>query len=159
MSIEERVLQLGLTLPEMQAPLANYVLARVSGDWLYVSGHLGKRDGVIVTGKVDNDIGRNEAYELARAAAIDILSSARQALGTLDRLGGVVKVTGFVNSGPDFTDQSAIVNGASDVLLEVFGPDSGRHARSAVGVAQLPKGAAVEIEAIFELGERSESGA
>jgi enamine deaminase RidA (YjgF/YER057c/UK114 family) len=151
MSIEERVVQLGLSLPEGQAPLANYVLARESGERLYVSGHLGKRDGTIVTGKVDTDVGRNEAYELARSAAVEMLASARHALGTLDRLRGVVKVTGFINSAPEFTEQSAIVNGASDLLVEVFGPDSGRHARSAVGVAQLPKGAAVEIEAIFEV--------
>jgi enamine deaminase RidA (YjgF/YER057c/UK114 family) len=150
-SIEDRLVNLGLTLPEAAAPLANYVLARVSGEHLYVSGHLGKRDGVIVTGKVGQDVERHDAYEAARAAAIDILASARGALGSLDRLRGVVKVTGFVNSGSDFTDHSAIVNGASDLFVEVLGPEHGRHARSAVGVAQLPRGAAVEVEAVFEL--------
>jgi len=152
MSIEDRIVQLGLVLPEAPAPLANYVLARVSGAHLYLSGHLGKRDGTVVTGKVDADVNRTDAYELARTAAIEMLASARVALGTLDRIRGVVKVVGFVNSSPDFTDQPAIVNGASDLLVEVFGPEHGKHARSAVGVAQLPRGAVVEVEAVFEIG-------
>jgi enamine deaminase RidA (YjgF/YER057c/UK114 family) len=150
-SVEDRLVHLGLTLPEAPAPVANYVLARRSGDHLYLSGHLGKREGALLTGKVGQDVERNEAYEAARAAAVEILASARTALGSLDRLQGVVKVTGFVNSAPDFTDQSAIVNGASDLFVEVLGPERGRHARSAVGVAQLPRGAAVEIEAVFEV--------
>jgi len=154
MSIEARVAQLGIALPEVPAPLANYVLARVSGDRLYISGHLGKRDGEVVTGKVDDSVSRHDAYELARGAAIEMLASARAAMGSLDRLAGVAKVTGFVNSSAEFTDQSAVINGASDLFVEVFGPESGRHSRSAVGVAQLPRGAAVEVEAIFELETR-----
>jgi enamine deaminase RidA (YjgF/YER057c/UK114 family) len=157
MSVEARVAQLGIAFPEAATPLANYVLARVSGDRLYVSGHLGKRDGDVVTGRVDEHITRHDAYELARGAAIDMLASARAAVGTLDRLVGVVKVTGFVNSSADFTDQSAVINGASDLLVEVFGPEHGRHARSAVGVAQLPRGAAVEVEAIFEVDVQPET--
>ncbi len=152
MSLEERLVHLGLTLPEVVTPVANYVLARESGERLYVSGHLGRRDGAVVAGKVDSEVPRNDAYELARTAAIDILASARAALGSLERLRGVLKVTGLVNSAPDFTDQSAIVNGASDLLVEVFGPERGRHARTVIGVAQLPRGAAVEIDAIFALG-------
>ena len=151
MSIEARIAQLGIKFPDTPAPLANYVLARVSGDRLYLSGHLGKRDGEVVTGKVEEEISRHDAYELARGAAVDLLASARAALGTLDRVAGVAKVTGFVNSSLDFTDQSSVINGASDLLVEVFGPERGRHARSAIGVAQLPRGATVEVEAIFEL--------
>jgi enamine deaminase RidA (YjgF/YER057c/UK114 family) len=157
-SIEDRLVHLGMTLPDTAAPLANYVLARVSGDHLYVSGHLGTRDGVVVTGRVGEDVERHDAYELARSAAIAILASARGALGSLDRLRGVVKVTGFVNSSPEFTDQPAIVNGASDLFVEVLGPEQGRHARSAVGVAQLPRGAAVEIEAVFEVSQPDPTG-
>lgn len=151
MSIEDRIAQLGLSLPDAQAPLANYVTARLSGERLYLSGHLGKQDGVVVKGKVDSDLSRHEAYALARAAAIDLLASARQELGTLDRVENVLKVVGFVNCAPQFVDLSSVVNGASDLLVEVFGPDRGRHARSAVGVAELPQGAAVEVEAIFEV--------
>lgn len=150
-SVEERLLQLGLRLPDAPAPLANYVLARGCGNQLHLSGHLGKRDGVVVSGKVGAGIDRHEAYDLARSAAIEMLASARSSLGSLDRLRGIVKLTGFVNSAADFTDQSAIVNGASDLFVEVLGPQRGRHARSAVGVAQLPRGAAVEIEGIFEI--------
>jgi len=151
MSIEDRLAQLGLTLPTPQAPLANYVTARAVGDRLYTSGHLGKLDGVVVVGAVGADVSPLDAYNAARAAAIDILASARQAVNTLDRVRGVVKVTGFVHSATDFTDQSSVVNGASDLFVEVFGPVGGRHARSAVGVAQLPQGAAVEIEAILDI--------
>ena len=158
MSIEERTAQLGIAFPEPTTPLANYVLARISGDRLYVSGHLGKRDGEVISGKVDETVSRHEAYELARGAAIDMLACARAALGTLDRVTGVVKVTGFVNSAAGFTDQSAVINGASDLLVEVFGTDHGRHARSAVGVAELPRGAAVEVEAIFELETYARAG-
>ena len=160
-SVEDRLVHLGLTLPESPASLGNYVLARVSGETLFLSGHLGVQDGVVVAGKVGQDIERHQAYELARGAAIAMLASAREALGSLDRLRGVVKVTGFVNSAADFTDHSAIVNGASDLFVEVLGPERGRHARSAVGVAQLPRGAAVEIEAVFEVAtadpERSDN--
>ena len=88
---------------------------------------------------------------LARATAIDMLASVRAALGSLDRVAGVVKVSGFINSAPDFTEQPAVLNGASDLLVEVFGLERGRHARTAVGVAQLPLGAAIEVEAVFAI--------
>jgi len=149
--VEQRLAELGITLPDTATPLANYVLARVSGHHLYVSGHVGKRDGAVVSGKVGDDVDRDTAYQLARATAIDILASVRAALGSLDQVRGVIKVTGFVNGGASFIEHPAVVNGASDLFVEVFGPDAGRHARSAVGVAQLPLGAAVEIETIFEI--------
>jgi len=150
MSVEQRLAELGIVPPDTGTPVANYVLARISGHRLYVSGHLGKRDGTVVTGKVDENVGRDEGYQLARAAAVDILGSAHTALGSLERVRGVIKVTGFVNSSPAFVEQPAVVNGASDLFVDVFG-QRGRHARSSVGVAQLPFGAAVEIEAIFDI--------
>jgi enamine deaminase RidA (YjgF/YER057c/UK114 family) len=150
-SAEARLAALGITLPDAVTPLATYVTARRSGKHLYLSGHLGKRDGVPVTGAVGDSVTREEAQELARLATIDLLASARTVLGTLDAVRAVVKVTGFVRSAQSFTEQSFVINGASDLLVEVFGEERGRHARSAVGVAQLPLGAAVEIEAILEV--------
>ena len=104
----------------------------------------------MVVGNVGDDVDTDTAYDLARGAAIDLLGTARAALGTLDTV-AVVKLTGFVHSAATFTEQSAVINGASDLLVGVFGPERGSHARSAIGVAQLPLGAAVEVEAIFEV--------
>ena len=104
----------------------------------------------MVVGRVGDDVDTDTAYDLARHAAIDILGTARAALGTLETI-AVVKLTGFVQSAPAFTEQSAVINGASDLLVAVLGAERGRHARSAIGVAQLPLGAAVELEAIFEV--------
>jgi enamine deaminase RidA (YjgF/YER057c/UK114 family) len=150
-SIDDRLAELHIVIPETTAPVANYVTARRLGNLLYLSGHLGKRDGAVVTGSVGDDVDTDTAYDLARRAAIDLLGTVRAALlDTLDDV-AVVKLTGFVRSAPTFTEQSAVVNGASDLLVAVFGPERGRHARSAIGVAQLPLGAAVELEAIFEV--------
>jgi enamine deaminase RidA (YjgF/YER057c/UK114 family) len=150
-SVADRLAGLGITLTEVASPIANYVLARESGGLLYLSGHLGARDGEVGLGRVGAEVSRNDAYELARGAAVAMLASAQAALGDLDRVTGVLKLTGFVCGADGFTDHSAVVNGASDLLIEVFGPEAGRHARSAVGVAQLPRGAALEIEAIFSV--------
>ena len=151
MSVEGRLAALGISLPTPATPVANYVTARISGDHLYLSGHVGKRDGEVVSGRVGDALSRDDAYALARATAIDMLASVRAALGSLDRVAGVVKVSGFINSAPDFTEQPAVLNGASDLLVEVFGVERGRHARTAVGVAQLPLGAAIEVEAVFAI--------
>ena len=151
MTAEQRIAELGIILPAASAPVANYVMTRQSGSLLFVSGHVCKRDGAVVTGRLGDSISRDEGYALARATALDILASARAALGSLDRVTTVVKLAGFVNSTTTFTEQPAVVNGASDLLVEVFGDERGRHARAAVGVAQLPLGAAVELEAIFEV--------
>ena len=148
-SIDARLAELGIVIPETTAPVANYVTARRMGNQLFLSGHLGKRDGAVVTGTVGDDVDTEVAYDLARCAAIDLLGTARAALGTLDTV-AVVKLTGFVRSAATFTEQPAVINGASDLLVTVLGPERGRHARSAIGVAQLPLGAAVELEAIFE---------
>jgi enamine deaminase RidA (YjgF/YER057c/UK114 family) len=150
MGIDARLTELGIVIPESTPPVANYVTARQSGSLLFLSGHLGKRDGTVMTGRLGDDLDTDAGYDLARNAAIDLLGTARAALGTLDTV-AVVKLTGFVQSAATFTGQPAVVNGASDLLVAVFGHDRGRHARSAIGVAQLPLGAAVEIEAIFEV--------
>lgn len=151
MSTEQRIAELGIELPATSAPVANYVMTRQSGSLLFVSGHVCKRDGTVVTGRLGDSVSRDEGYALARATMLDILASARAALGSLDRVTAVVKIAGFVNSTTTFTEQSLVVNGASDLLVEVFGDERGRHARAAVGVAQLPLGAAVELEATFEV--------
>ena len=151
MSTEQRIAELGIEIPAASAPVANYVMTRQSGSLLFVSGHVCKRDGAVVTGQLGDSVSRDDGYALARATMLDILASARAALGSLDRVTAVVKVAGFVNSTATFTEQSLVINGASDVLVEVFGEECGRHARAAVGVAQLPLGAAVELEAIFEV--------
>lgn len=151
MSISQRLAELGLTLPQAAAPLANYVPARRSGNLMHLSGHLGKRDGKVVTGRAGEDLGVDELREVARLCALDMLGSAAAALdGDVDRVRGVVKVVGMVRSAPGFGDQPAIVNGASDLFVEVLG-DAGRHARAAVGMAELPMGAALEIEAVLEV--------
>ena len=150
MGVDDRLTELGIVIPATTAPVANYVTARRQGNLLYLSGHLGKRDAAVVAGTVGDDVDTDAAYDLARSAAIDLLGTARAALGSLDGV-AVVKLTGFVHSAPTFTEQSAVVNGASDLLVAVFGTERGRHARSAIGVAQLPLGAAVELEAIFEV--------
>jgi enamine deaminase RidA (YjgF/YER057c/UK114 family) len=149
-SPEERLEYLGIALPKVSSPVANYVAARRTGSLLYLSGHVSRSNGTVVTGRLGETHDRDEGYALARAAAIDLLSSARATLGSLDHVRGVVKLTGFVNSTGDFTDQPFVVNGASDLFVSVF-ETAGRHARSAVGVAQLPLGAAVELEAILEV--------
>ena len=151
MSTEQRIAELGIEIPAASAPVANYVMTRQSGSLLFVSGHVCKRDGAVVTGQLGDSVSRDDGYALARATMLDILASARAALGSLDRVTAVVKIAGFVNSTPAFTEQSLVINGASDLLVEVFGEECGRHARAAVGVAQLPLGAAVELEAIFEV--------
>jgi enamine deaminase RidA (YjgF/YER057c/UK114 family) len=150
MSIDDRLAALHIVIPESTPPVANYVSVRRMGDLLFLSGHLGKRDGAVVVGTVGDDVDKDTAYGLARAVAIDLLASARAALGTLDTI-AVVKLTGFVHSAATFTEQPAVINGASDLFVDVFGAERGRHARSAIGVAQLPLGAAVEVEAIFEV--------
>jgi enamine deaminase RidA (YjgF/YER057c/UK114 family) len=149
-SIETRLQSLGVTLPSPAAPAANYVGAVESRGTLYISGQLPMGpNGLEVKGKLGRDLDIETARAGARLCAINILAQARAVLGDLDRVTRIVKLTGFVNSEPDFGDQPKVINGASDFLVEVFG-DKGRHARSAIGVAALPFGAGVEVEAILE---------
>jgi enamine deaminase RidA (YjgF/YER057c/UK114 family) len=148
--VSERLAALGLTLPPAGAPLASYVPARRSGRLLYLSGHVSRADGRVVAGVVGADIDAAQAQALARAIALDLVASAAAALGSVDDIAGVVRLTGYVRSAPGFEGQPAVINGASELFVDVIG-EAGRHARSAVGVSELPLGAAIEIEAIFEI--------
>lgn len=146
-----RLAELGIALPEVVKPLAAYVPATVSGQYVYTSGQLPMRDGEnIAVGLVGSDVDADTGYACARQCAVNAIAAAASVAGGIDQLARVVKVVGFVASAPGFTSQPAVVNGASELLLEVFGED-GRHARSAVGVAALPMGVPVEVEIIFEV--------
>jgi enamine deaminase RidA (YjgF/YER057c/UK114 family) len=152
-SPEHRLAALGLTLPAVTPPLAAYVPAVRSGGFVYTAGQLPVVDGqLLATGKVGAEVGAAEATALARTCALNALAAAVSVSGSLSSIRRIVKVTGFVASAPDFTGQAQVVNGASELLLEVFG-ESGRHARSAVGMAVLPLNAPVEIELIAEVSD------
>ena len=151
MRVEAKLKALGLELPPTPRPAANYVGAVQTGNLLFISGHGPTRDGQMAyVGKVGKDLSVEQGYEAARLVALNCLASAKSVLGDLDRITRVVKVLGMVNCSEDFGDQPKVINGASDLLVQLFG-DSGRHARSAVGMQALPFGIAVEIEMIFEL--------
>jgi enamine deaminase RidA (YjgF/YER057c/UK114 family) len=151
MGAENRIKQLGLTLPVPGKPLGNYVPGVRVGNLLFLSGHGPVREGTAtVRGKLGRDLSTDEGYKVARDVGINLLGSARHILGSLDKVKRVVKVLGMVNSADDFGEQPKVINGFSDLMVEVFG-DDGRHARSAVGMAALPMGIPVEIEMILEL--------
>ena len=154
MNPADRLAGLGLSLPQpFVYPSANRTGCVASGNLLFVSGHPPPENfGVKVIGKVGGAISEAEACDSARATALSILATAQRRLRSLDRITQVVKVFGMVNSAPGFDRQFAVIDGASDLLLEIFGPEAGRHARSAVGMHELPRGFCVEIEAIFEFG-------
>jgi enamine deaminase RidA (YjgF/YER057c/UK114 family) len=148
---EDRLAALGIELPVPPPPLATYVRAVTSGNLVFVSGHGTYSNGDYRhIGKVDSQISVDEARLAARLVILNALASLRAEIGSLDRVTRIVKLLGMVNSDPDFTRQPEVINGASDLLVEVFG-DRGRHARSAVGMASLPLGIAVEIEMIVEI--------
>ncbi|MDP6421947.1 MAG: RidA family protein [SAR202 cluster bacterium] len=150
--IDDKLASMGIELPPTPSPVANYVPAVRTGNLLYLSG-LGpaaRADGTTPIGKVGDDMTAEEGYEAARLVGINILARIKGVLGDLDRVKQVVKLLSMVNSAPDFKGQPAVANGCSDLLVEVFG-DKGRHARSAVGMAGLPNGIPVEIEAIIEV--------
>lgn len=147
-----RLAELGLTLPEAVPPLAAYVPAVQTGNHVYVSGQLPIAGGeLLATGKVGDEVSEERANELARQCALNVLA-AIDALVGIDRVVRVVKVVGFVASAPGFTGQPGVINGASELFGAVFG-DAGRHARSAVGVSELPRGTPVEVEAIVEVAD------
>jgi enamine deaminase RidA (YjgF/YER057c/UK114 family) len=147
----ERLAALGLALPPAAAPLAAYVPAVRTGGFVYTSGQLPTIEGkLLAVGKVGAEVSAAEAAELARTCTLNALAAAAAAAGGLDAIGRIVKVVGFVASAPGFNGQPQVVNGASELLLEVFGED-GKHARSAVGVAELPLNAPVEVELIAEV--------
>jgi enamine deaminase RidA (YjgF/YER057c/UK114 family) len=147
----ERLAELGLTLPPVAAPVAAYVPAVRTGPHVYVSGQVPVVDGKLpAAGKVGGEVSASDAAGLARICALNALAAAAAVAGGLDRISRIVKVTGFVASAPGFNGQPQVVNGASELLIEVFG-EAGRHARSAVGVAELPLDAPVEVELIAEV--------
>jgi enamine deaminase RidA (YjgF/YER057c/UK114 family) len=152
MTPEERLADLGLAIPEVVAPVAAYVPAVRTGGYVYTSGQLPLRDGELMRiGKVGSEVSPEEAHECARQCALNALAAVRSEVGELSAVTRVVKVVGFVASAPGFTAQPQVVNGASELLGQVFG-DSGQHARSAVGVAVLPLDAPVEVELVVEVG-------
>ena len=150
MSIYATLQSLGITLPEVATPAAAYLPFVQSGDLLFVSGHISKRDGKVLAGQLGRDLDTAQGREAARGVAIDLMGTLHAACGDLRRVRRIVKLMGLVNSTPGYTEQHLVINGASELLGEVFGA-AGRHARSAFGVAQLPMGAAVEIELIVQL--------
>ncbi len=152
MGAEARIKELGITLPQPAKPVGNYIPGVRVGDLLFLSGHGPVRvDGQpTARGKVGRDLSTEEAYKVAREVGINLLGSARVILGSLDRVKRIVKVLGMVNSADGFAEQPKVINGFSDLMVEIFG-ESGRHARSAVGMAELPMGIPVEIEMILEV--------
>lgn len=149
MTIAARLQELGITLPKAAAPVASYVPVVIDGRRAYLSGQLPFVDGKLVTGKLGDTVSLDEGQAAARACGLMILAQL-EAAGLLERVEQVVKLGGFVASTPDFTDQPKVANGASDLMVEVFG-DAGKHARSAVGVPVLPLDAAVEVDAIIAI--------
>lgn len=148
---ESRLQALDITLVTKSAPVANYVSAVRSGNLIFLAGHLPKReDGALVTGKLGDGLATQEGYDAARLTAIALITTLKSELGELSKVKRIVKVSGMVNATPDYTEHSQVINGCSDLLVEVFG-DRGRHARVACGYASLPLNAAVEIDLIVEV--------
>ena len=154
--IEEKLAAMGLTLPQTHAyPSANRTSAVLSRGILFLSGHGSGRhampDGVKQHGKVGGDVSEEEAYKTARAVALQMMATIKQAVGDLDRVTRIVRLYGMVNSAPGFERQFAVIDGASDLFYEVWGPERGLHARAAVGIAELPRRAVLEIMGEFEV--------
>ncbi len=150
--IDTKLAELGLSLPEAAAPVAAYVSVVEAGGMLFLSGQLPFRDGQLVKGRLGEDVSLEDGQDAAKLCGLMVVAQIRKALdGDLSRVKRIVKLGVFVNSAADFTDQAKVANGASELMVALFG-DAGRHARSAVGVPVLPLGAAVEIDAIVELG-------
>ncbi|MCH8206129.1 MAG: RidA family protein [Chloroflexi bacterium] len=152
-AIEDRIKELGHTLPGPSTPGGNYVpaVAVPSAGLVYTAGNVARRpDGTMITGKLGADLTVEQGYEAAQVTALNLLGVLKAELGDLDRVNRIVKLLCMVNSAPDFGDQPAVANGASDLLVEIFG-DKGKHARSAVGMAGLPGGVCVEIEMIVDV--------
>jgi enamine deaminase RidA (YjgF/YER057c/UK114 family) len=152
MSIAQRLAALDITLPAVAVPAAAYVPFARTGNLVFLSGHIARKDGKPWVGQLGREIGTAEGQAAARAIAIDLLGTLQAAIGDLEHVRRIVKVMSLVNSVPTFTEQHLVTNGCSELLVQVFGPDIGAHARSAFGVAQIPMGACVEIEMIAEVG-------
>jgi len=151
MSIYARLSELNIALPPVAAPAAAYVPFVQTGNLVFLSGHIAKKDGKVWVGQFGKNLSTEEGKLAARAVAIDLMGTLHAAVGDLNRIKRIVKLMALVNSTPDFTEQHLVTNGASELIGQVFGADKGAHARSAFGVAQIPLGACVEIELIAEL--------
>ena len=149
-SAEALLAALGHTLPEPVAAVANYVPTLISGNLLYVSGQISVGPEGPFKGRLGTDLDIEDGQNAARLCCLNILAQAKAALGSLDRIGQVIRLTGYVNAAPDFVDHPKVINGASDLMVEVLG-ERGRHTRAAVGVSGLPLGVAVEIDAIIAI--------
>lgn len=147
MSIDTRIAELGLTLPQPAAPVASYVPTVEIGGLLHISGQVSFKDGALMTGRLGEDRDLDYGVDAARQCGLMLIAQMKAALGSLDRVERIVKLGAFINSAAGFTDQPKVANGASDLMVAVF-DDAGKHARSAVGVPVLPLGAAVEVDAI-----------
>jgi enamine deaminase RidA (YjgF/YER057c/UK114 family) len=152
MSFEEKIKELKLELPEAKAPVGSYVATKVSGKLLYISGQISMTsNGELIKGKVGKDLNTEEAYKAAERCGLSIIAQVKKACeGDLSNIKSCVKLTGFVNSTDDFTEQPKVINGASDLIASIFG-EAGMHTRAAVSTNSLPLGVSVEVDAIFEL--------
>lgn len=159
MTIAERLQALAITLPPLAVPAAAYVPFVRSGRMVFISGHIARKEGKPWVGQLGLTTNTEEGKAAARAVAVDLLGTLQAAVGDLSRVSRIVKLLGLVNSTPTFTEHHLVINGCSELLVEVFGPEVGAHARSAFGVAQLPLGACVEIELIAEIAGNSDTPA
>lgn len=150
MSYEFRAQKLGINIPPAAAPAAAYLPAVRSGNLIFVSGQLPNKDGKLIKGILGKDLGVEEGYEAARLCAISCLGAVKDIVGSLDEIERIVKITGFVASTPEFTQQPQVVNGASELMQQIFA-EKGAHARAAIGMSSLPLGVAVEVEMIVEV--------
>ena len=152
MSIDTKLKEMGLVLPKATDPVGSYVATKISGNLLYISGQISiDADGKLIKGKVGKDFNTEQAYKAAQRCALNIIAQAKKACSDdLSKIKSCIKLTGFVNSTDDFTDQPKVINGASDLIASIFG-DAGMHARAAVSTNSLPLGVSVEVDAIFEL--------
>lgn len=151
MSVYDQLKELHIELPPVTPPAAAFLPYVISGNWVFTSGHIARKDGKPWAGKLGSSLATSEGKEAARSIAIDLLGTLHAATGDLNRIHKIVKLLVLVNSEPSFTDQHLVANGASELLASVFGNGSGAHARSAFGVASIPLGSCVEIELIAEL--------
>lgn len=151
MPVYDRLKSLNISLPKVEPPVAAFVPTVRTGNLIFVSGHIAKQDGKPWVGKLGENVSTAEGKQAAHGIAIEILAALHAALGDLNKIKRIVKLVVLVNSAPSFTEQHLVANGASELLVEIFGKEKGSHARSAFGIAQIPLGACVEIEAIAEV--------
>ena len=152
MSYEDNITKLGLKLPEPKAPAGNYVATKIVGNLLYISGQISiDEDGQLIKGKVGSDLTSDQAYNAAKRCGLSVISQAKEACkGDLSKIKNCIKLTGFVNSTAEFTEQPKVINGASDLIAEVFG-DNGKHTRAAISANSLPLGVAVDLKSLLNL--------